>query len=434
MVPSTAAPTDQTAAEAGIGPVRLSNGDHAVFAAIAAERERQRRCIELIASENIVSPAVLEAQGSILTNKYAEGYPHRRYYGGCANVDVIEDLAIARLKQLFGSAHANVQAHSGSQANQTVFLALLAPGDTILGLDLKAGGHLTHGASVNLSGRWFNVVSYGVDPESHRIDMEQVADLARTHRPKLLIAGGSAYPRTLDFARFRQIADEVGALLMVDMAHFAGLVAGGVYPSPVPFADVVTSTTHKTLRGPRGGFVLTNDADLAKRINSATFPGLQGGPLMHVIAAKAVAFGEALQPSFRTYARAVVENCRVLAQALADGGLSITSGGTDCHLAVVDLRPVGVTGNVAEKALESVGITLNKNAVPNDPEKPMVTSGIRVGSAAGTSRGFGPGEYRQIATLILDTLHAVRRGTLDADRARIAGCVRTLTARFPLPY
>lgn len=434
MATSTAEPSNLPLAEGSVGSANLSDGDSPVFAAIADERDRQRICIELIASENFVSPAVLEAQGSILTNKYAEGYPHRRYYGGCANVDVVEDLAIERLNQLFGSTYANVQPHSGSQANQAVFLALLTPGDTILGLDLKAGGHLTHGAAVNLSGRWFNVVSYGVAPESHLIDMDQVAELARTHRPKLLIAGGSAYPRILDFARFRQIADEVGAILMVDMAHFAGLVAGDVYPSPIPFADVVTSTTHKTLRGPRGGFVLTNDAEVAKKINSATFPGLQGGPLMHVIAAKAVAFGEALDPSFKTYARRVVENCRVLAQTLTDGGLAITSGGTDCHLAVVDLRSLGVTGNIAERALESVGITLNKNAIPNDPEKPMVTSGIRVGSAAGTSRGFGAEEYRQIAALMLDTLHAVRGGTLEAERERIGGLVRGLVGRFPLPY
>lgn len=424
----------QSNTEGGIRCGSLTSADGAVFAAIAEERGRQLNSIELIASENFVSPAVLEAQGSILTNKYAEGYPHRRYYGGCANVDVVEDLAIERAKQLFGCAYANVQPHSGSQANQAVFLALLAPGDTILGLDLKAGGHLTHGASVNISGRWFNAVSYGVHPDSHVIDMDKVAELARTHRPKLLIAGGSAYPRTLDFARFRQIADDVGAILMVDMAHFAGLVAGDAYPSPIPFADVVTSTTHKTLRGPRGGFVLTNDAEVARKINSATFPGLQGGPLMHVIAAKAVAFGEALQLDFKTYARRVVENCQTLAQTLSDGGLAITSGGTDCHLAVVDLRPLGVTGNVAETALESIGITLNKNAIPNDPEKPMVTSGVRVGSAAGTSRGFGPGEYRQIGNLMLDTLRSVRADTLDADRARIGGQVRELVSRFPLPY
>ncbi|HET6537432.1 MAG TPA: serine hydroxymethyltransferase [Sphingopyxis sp.] len=419
---------------AGVSAAELSIADNAVAAAIVSETIRQRESIELIASENFVSQAVLDAQGSVLTNKYAEGYPHRRYYGGCANADVVEDLAIERLNRLFGSTYANVQPHSGSQANQSVFLALLNPGDTILGLDLKAGGHLTHGAAVNMSGRWFNVVSYGVDPETHLIDMDQVAALACQHRPRLMIAGGSAYPRVMDFARFRQIADDVGAILLVDMAHFAGLVAGGVYPSPIPFADVVTSTTHKTLRGPRGGFVLTNDAEIAKKINSAVFPGLQGGPLMHVIAAKAVAFGEALAPSFQTYTRAVVENCQALAQALADGGLKITSGGTDCHLAVVDLRPIGVTGNIAEKALESVGITLNKNAIPNDPEKPMVTSGIRVGSAAGTSRGFGVDEYRQIAAFMLDTLEAIRSGTLDARRPEINGRVRQLVARFPLPY
>lgn len=434
MEASVAPRAGQTIANAGVSGASLITADDVVALAIANEIIRQRESIELIASENFVSQAVLDAQGSVLTNKYAEGYPHRRYYGGCANADVVEDLAIARLNQLFGSTYANVQPHSGSQANQAVFLALLAPGDTILGLDLKAGGHLTHGAAVNMSGRWFNVVSYGVDAETHLIDMDQVAQLARQHRPKLLIAGGSAYPRVMDFTRFREIADEVGAILLVDMAHFAGLVAGGGYPSPIPFAHVVTSTTHKTLRGPRGGFVLTNDAEIAKKVNSATFPGLQGGPLMHVIAAKAVAFGEALQPSFKAYTRAVVENCRALAQALSDGGLKITSGGTDCHLAVIDLRPFGVTGNVAEKALESVGITLNKNAIPNDPEKPMVTSGVRVGSAAGTSRGFGVGEYREIAGLILTTLNAVRDGTLDGDRQSINDRVRQLVARFPLPY
>ena len=431
---SVATQAVQTHASAGVSAAGLAVADDAIARAVASEKIRQRESIELIASENFVSQAVLDAQGSVLTNKYAEGYPHRRYYGGCAHVDEVEDLAIARVNQLFGSAYANVQAHSGSQANQSAFLALLNPGDTILGLDLKAGGHLTHGASVNMSGRWFNVVSYGVDPDSHLIDMDQVARLARRHRPRLLIAGGSAYPRMMDFARFREIADAVGAILLVDMAHFAGLVAGGVYPSPVPFADVVTSTTHKTLRGPRGGFVLTNDPHIAKKINSATFPGLQGGPLMHVIAAKAVAFGEALQPCFRTYARSVVENCQALAQALADGGLTITTGGTDCHLAVVDLRPFGVTGHIAEKALESVGVTLNKNAIPNDPEKPMVTSGIRVGSAAGTSRGFGADDYREIATLVLDTLAAVRGGTLDVRRPQINARVRRLVGRFPLPY
>ena len=403
MATSTTAPLNSPLSEGSVGSASLSGGDSAVFAAIADERDRQRNCIELIASENFVSPAVLEAQGSILTNKYAEGYPHRRYYGGCANVDVVEDLAIERLNQLFGSTYANVQPHSGSQANQAVFLALLTPGDTILGLDLKAGGHLAHGAAVNLSGRWFSVVSYGMDPESHLIDMDQVAELARTHRPKLLIAGGSAYPRTLDFARFRRIADDTGAVLIVDMAHLAGLVAGDAYPSPIPFADVVTSTTHEKLREPRGGF--------AKKSNSATFPGLQSGRLMHVIAAKAVAFGETLHPSSRTCSRAVVGYCRVLAQALTDSGLAMTTGGMESHLAVVDLRPLGVTGNIAEKALESVGITLNKNAIPNDAEKPMVTSGIRVGSAAGTSSGFGVDEYRQITAPMLDTPRALRGGT-----------------------
>ena len=434
MSVSIAPLTAASSSNAGINATALTSADTAIAVAIANEKARQRQSIELIASENFVSQAVLDAQGSVLTNKYAEGYAHRRYYGGCVNVDVIEDLAVERVNQLFGSAYANVQPHSGSQANQSVFLALLNPGDTILALDLKAGGHLTHGAPVNMSGRWFNVVSYGVDPETHRIDMDEVARLARQYRPRLLIAGGSAYPRVMDFARFRQIADDVGAILLVDMAHFAGLVAGGRYPNPVPHAHVVTSTTHKTLRGPRGGFVLTNDPEIARKINSATFPGLQGGPLMHVIAAKAVAFGEALQPGFRTYAKAVVENCQVLADTLIAGGLKITSGGTDCHLAVVDLRPLGVTGNVAEKALESVGITLNKNAIPNDPEKPMVTSGIRVGSAAGTSRGFGPSEYREIAKLLLDTLGAVGDGTLDRHRPALIRSVTGLAARFPLPY
>lgn len=427
-------PLNTLAAEGSLTTIDSSKRDVAIFSAISSEEERQRNSIELIASENFVSPAVLEAQGSILTNKYAEGYPHRRYYGGCANADIVEDLAIARLNQLFGSSYANVQPHSGSQANQAVLLALLTPGDTILGLDLKAGGHLTHGAAVNLSGRWFNIISYGVDAQSHRINMDEVAELAQKHRPKLLIAGGSAYPRTLDFARFRQIADDIGAILMVDMAHFAGLVAGGAYPNPVPHAHIVTSTTHKTLRGPRGGFILSNDASIAKKINSAVFPGLQGGPLMHVIAAKAIAFGEALDPSFKIYSQRVVENARMLAQTLIKGGLAITTGGTDCHLAVVDLRPLGVTGNIAEQALESVGITLNKNAIPNDPEKPMITSGIRVGSAAGTSRGFGMAEYKIIGELILDTLNAVRNDTLDLQREPIRERVHNLLSRFPLPY
>ncbi|WP_353736821.1 serine hydroxymethyltransferase [Aquamicrobium sp.] len=408
MATPTAEPLHQPLAEGSVGNIGLSGGDRPVLAAIVDERDRQRNCIELIASKNFVSPAVLEARGSILTNKYAEGYPQRRYYGGCVNGDVTEDLAIERLNQLFGSTYTNVRPHSGSQA---AILALLTPGNTILsvGLDLKAGGHLAHRAAVNLSGRWFSVVSYGMDPESHLIDMDQVAELARTHRPKLLIAGGSAYPRTLDFARFRQIADDTGAVLIVDMAHLAGLVAGDAYPSPIPFADVVTSTTHEKLREPRGGF--------AKKSNSATFPGLQSGRLMHVIAAKAVAFGETLHPSSRTCSRAVVGYCRVLAQALTDSGLAMTTGGMESHLALVDLRPLGVTGNIAEKALEPVGITLIKNAMPNDPEKPMVTSGIRVGSAAGTSSGFGVDEYRQIAAPMLDTPRALRGGTARS-RAR----------------
>lgn len=419
----------------GVNSRRLSEVDDLVAKAIGNERLRQRNSIELIASENFVSAAVLEVQGSVLTNKYAEGYPGRRYYGGCANVDTVEFLAIERANALFGSSFANVQPHSGSQANQAVYLALLSPGDKILGLGLKAGGHLTHGAPINMSGRWFEAIGYGVRADDHRIDMDEVEALARAHRPKLIIAGGSAYSRILDFAGFRRIADSVGAILMVDMAHFAGLVAGGVYPSPIPFADVVTSTTHKTLRGPRGGLILTNNQDIAKRINSAIFPGLQGGPLMHVIAAKAVAFGEALQPSFGSYARAIIENARTLSDRLSSGGVHIVSGGTDCHLAVADLRPLGVTGNVAEKALESVGITLNKNAVPNDPEKPTITSGIRVGSAAGTSRGFGRAEFDQIGGLILEVLDAVRStkvaSTVEGDIRRRVAC---LAARFPLPY
>ena len=427
---ATASLIDET-----ISAVPLSLADSLIANAVLAERDRQRTSIELIASENFVSRAVLEAQGSVLTNKYAEGYPNRRYYGGCVNVDVVEEAAISRVKALFGSAYANVQPHSGSQANQAVFLALLSPGDTILGLDLKAGGHLTHGAAINISGRWFNAVSYGVQADSHLIDMDEVEELAMLHRPRLIIAGGSAYPRVLDFARFRRIADKVGAIFLVDMAHFAGLVAGGAYPSPIPHADVVTSTTHKTLRGPRGGFVLTNDAEIAKKINSAIFPGLQGGPLMHVIAAKAIAFGEALQPSFKSYAANVVTNAQALSDRLVQGGLLIVSGGTDCHLAVVDLRPLGLTGNVAEKALEAVGITLNKNAIPNDPEKPTVTSGIRVGSAAGTSRGFGVDEYREIGDMILELLGAVRTsGAVEETSRLVRRRVQHLCERFPLPY
>ena len=421
----------------GISAIPLSYADVDVAAAIEAEVCRQRQSIELIASENFVSRAVLDAQGSVLTNKYAEGYPGRRYYGGCVNVDAIETLAIERAKLLFGSGHANVQAHSGSQANQAVFLALLSLGDKIMGLDLRAGGHLTHGATVNISGRWFNSISYGVHPQHHFIDMHAVEELALRHRPKLIVAGGSAYSRIIDFAAFRRIADLIGAFLMVDMAHFAGLVAGGAYPSPVPHAHVVTSTTHKTLRGPRGGLILTNYADIAEKINSAIFPGLQGGPLMHVIAAKAVALEEALQPSFGIYAHAVVRNARALTDRLAKGGLPIISGGTDSHLAVVDLRPLKITGDIAEKALESVGITLNKNVIPDDPEKPTVTSGVRVGSAAGTSRGFGETEFGEVGDLVLRALQNLRTGpSSSSDRftQAIRERVAKLAARFPLPY
>ena len=412
----------------------LRDADPAIHEAVKAEIGRQSDSIELIASENFVSQAVLDAQGSVFTNKYAEGYPNRRYYGGCVHADSVEDLAIERLKQIYGAAFANVQPHSGSQANQSVLLALLKPGDTILGLDLKAGGHLTHGSSVNLSGRWFNAVSYGVNPETHLIDMDEVEAAAKEHQPKLIIAGGSAYPRLLDFPRFRAIAASVGAIFMVDMAHFAGLVAGGAIPSPMPHADIVTSTTHKTLRGPRGGIVLTNNPEYAKKINSAVFPGLQGGPLVHVIAAKAVSFKEALDPSFRVYAKKVIENSQALAQTLAEGGLKITTNGTDTHLSVVDLRPMGVTGNVAEEALESVNITVNKNSIPNDPEKPMITSGIRIGTAACTSRGFGVAEFQEVGRLILETLEAVRDGNFDAKREGIAEHASALISRFPLPY
>ncbi len=411
----------------------LSQADRAVFEGIQAELGRQRDKLELIASENIVSRAVLEAQGSVLTNKYAEGYPGRRYYGGCEHVDVTEQLAIDRAKALFGAEFANVQPHSGAQANMTVLFALLQPGDTILGLSLPHGGHLTHGAAPTVSGRWFKAVSYGVDERTHLIDFDQVEALAREHRPKLIIAGGSAYPRIIDFARFRATADAVGAWLMVDMAHFAGLVVGGAHPSPLPHAHVVTSTTHKTLRGPRGGLVLTNDADIAKKINSAVFPGIQGGPLEHVIAAKAVAFGEALKPEFRTYAETVVANARVLAAGLVRRGCAIVSGGTDTHLMLVDLRPKGLTGKAAEHALDRASITCNKNGIPFDPEKPAVTSGIRLGTPALTTRGFGPAEFEIVADLIGDVLDALARGeedgpSYDAVRAGVAA----LCARFPI--
>jgi glycine hydroxymethyltransferase len=413
----------------------LQETDPELAAAIGAELHRQQDGIELIASENIVSAAVLEAQGSVLTNKYAEGYPGRRYYGGCVDVDVAENLAIDRARRLFDCAFANVQPHSGAQANQAVFLALLQPGDTVLGMSLAAGGHLTHGAAPNLSGKWFRAVQYGVRRDDGRIDYEQLEALARSERPKLIIAGGSAYPRTIDFARIRRVADEVGAYFMVDMAHFAGLVAAGLFPSPLPHAHVVTTTTHKTLRGPRGGMVLSNDPEIGKKINSAVFPGLQGGPLMHVIAAKAVAFAEALRPEFRTYQQAVLDNARTLAATLAEQGLAIVTGGTDCHLALVDLRPKHVTGKAADASLERAHITVNKNAIPFDPEKPTITSGIRVGSPAATTRGFGTAEFREVGLMITEVLDGLARsndGSNDAAERAVAARVRALCARFPI--
>jgi glycine hydroxymethyltransferase len=412
----------------------LADRDPDLFRAIRGELKRQQDQIELIASENIVSRAVLEAQGTVLTNKYAEGYPGRRYYGGCEQVDIVEQLAIDRAKALFGCSYINVQPHSGSQANQAVFMSLLSPGDTILGMSLAAGGHLTHGAAPNMSGKWFKAVQYGVRREDQLIDFDEVERLAREHKPKLIIAGGSAYPRIIDFKRFRAIADSVGAKLMVDMAHFAGLVAGGAHPSPVPIADVVTTTTHKTLRGPRGGMILSNDEELGKKINSAIFPGLQGGPLMHVIAGKAVAFGEALKPEFKVYASAVRDNAKVLASELKAQGLDIVSGGTDTHLMLVDLRPKRLTGKIAEASLERAGVTCNKNAIPFDPEKPMITSGVRVGTPAGTTRGFGPDEWRQIGQLIGETLDGLAAS--NEDNARIERAVRekvtALCRSFPI--
>jgi glycine hydroxymethyltransferase len=413
----------------------LAAVDPEIARAVELELGRQRDEIELIASENIVSQAVLEAQGSIMTNKYAEGYPGRRYYGGCQFVDIAEQLAIDRVKQLFGCGFANVQANSGSQANQAVFLALLQPGDTFMGLDLAAGGHLTHGSPVNMSGRWFKPESYGVDPVTCLIDMDEVERRAKLVRPKLIIAGGSAYSRFWDFARFRAIADMVGAIFMVDMAHFAGLVAGGVHPSPFPHAHVVTSTTHKTLRGPRGGLILSDDADIAKKINSAIFPGLQGGPLMHVIAAKAVAFGEALKPEFKAYARQVVGNAKALANSVVKGGLAVVSGQTDNHLMLVDLRPKKLTGKAAEAALGRAHITVNKNGIPFDPEKPMVTSGIRIGTPAATSRGFGVEEFTMVGALIVETLDGLAAHG-DEGNAAVEAAVRqktaALTKRFPI--
>ena len=413
----------------------LADSDPEVARAIGDELRRQRDKIELIASENIVSKAVLEAQGSVLTNKYAEGYPGRRYYGGCEYVDVAEELAVERACRLFNCSFANVQPHSGAQANQAVFFALMQPGDTFMGLDLAAGGHLTHGSPANQSGKWFKPISYTVRRQDQRIDMDEVEALARQHRPKIIIAGGSAYSRVIDFARFRAIADSVGAYFMVDMAHFAGLVAGGVHPSPLDHAHVVTTTTHKTLRGPRGGMILSRDADLGKRINSAVFPGLQGGPLMHVIAAKAVAFGEALRPEFKLYAKAVVENAKVLAETLKNDGLDIVSGGTDTHLMLVDLRPKKATGRPTEKALDRAAITTNKNSVPFDTEKPAITSGIRLGTPAGTTRGFGPAEFREIAKLIVEVVDAVSKNGEAGDptvEAGVAARVSELCKRFPI--
>jgi glycine hydroxymethyltransferase len=413
----------------------LAETDPALADALAAELHRQQDGIELIASENIVSAAVLEAQGSVLTNKYAEGYPGRRYYGGCVHVDVVEQLAIDRAKQLFGAGFANVQPHSGAQANQAVFLATISPGDTILGMSLAAGGHLTHGAAPNLSGRWFRAVQYGVRRDDGLLDHDELEAKARAERPKLIIAGGSAYPRVIDFARIRAVADEVGALFLVDMAHFAGLVAAGQFPSPVPHAHVVTTTTHKTLRGPRGGMILTNDAELAKKINSAVFPGLQGGPLMHVIAGKAAAFGEALRPEFRAYQEAVVANARTLAATLAGQGLAIVTGGTDCHLLLVDLRPKRATGKTAEATLERARITANKNAIPFDPEKPAITSGIRLGTPAATTRGFGTAEFRDVGLMIDEVLEGLARsndGSNDAVERAVGERVRALCARFPI--
>ncbi len=414
----------------------LADSDPEIARAIQDELGRQQHEIELIASENIVSRAVLEAQGSIMTNKYAEGYPGKRYYGGCQFVDVAETLAIERAKQLFGASFANVQPNSGSQMNQAVFLALLQPGDTFMGLDLNSGGHLTHGSPVNMSGKWFNVVSYGVRRDDHLLDMDEVERLAHEHKPKLILAGGTAYSRIWDWKRFREIADSIGAYLMVDMAHIAGLVAGGVHPSPVPHAHVCTTTTHKSLRGPRGGMILTNDEDIAKKINSAVFPGLQGGPLMHVIAAKAVAFKEALQPEFKAYARQVVDNARALSETLKSHGLDVVSGGTDNHLMLVDLRPKNATGKKAEQGLCRAFITCNKNGIPFDPEKPFVTSGIRLGTPAGTTRGFGIAEFQEIGALIVEVLDGLREANSEegnaAVEAAVGAKVKALTARFPI--
>ena len=413
----------------------LESKDPELYGSIKNELERQQTQIELIASENIVSKAVMEAQGSVMTNKYAEGYPGRRYYGGCEFVDVAEDLARNRAKELFGCAFANVQPNSGSQANQGVMQALLQPGDTVLGMSLAAGGHLTHGAAPNQSGKWFNAIQYGVKKEDATIDYDEVEALAKEHKPKMIIAGASAYPRTIDFKRFREIADMVGAYLFVDMAHYAGLVAAGLYPSPFPHAHVATTTTHKTLRGPRGGMILSDDIELGKKINSAIFPGIQGGPLMHVIAAKAVAFGEALQPEFKAYAKAVVDGAKMLSETLKSGGLDIVSDGTDCHLLLVDLRPKGLTGNIAEESMERAGMTCNKNSVPFDPEKPMVTSGVRLGTPAATTRGFGIAEWKQVGEMIVEVLDGLAANGPENNQeveASVRARVEELCARFPI--
>jgi len=412
----------------------LEQADPQVFTALEGELSRQQNQIELIASENIASTAVIQALGTVFTNKYAEGYPGKRYYGGCEYNDVVETLAIERAKELFGAAFANVQPHSGAQANGAVFLALLQPGDTILGMSLASGGHLTHGAAPAQSGKWFNAVQYGVTQDTNLIDYDEVERLAKDNQPKLIIAGGSAYPRQIDFARFRKIADSVGAFLMVDMAHFAGLVAAGTYPSPIPHADIVTTTTHKTLRGPRGGMILTNSEELAKKINSAVFPGLQGGPLMHCVAAKAVAFKEALDPSFKVYGQRVIDNAIALGEVLVERGLAITTGGTDSHLVVVDLRPKGLTGKDAEESLERAGLTCNKNAIPFDPEKPFITSGVRLGTPAGTTRGFGVEEFRKIGHLIADVLDGLATNNEDNHEIeeKTVKIVRELCKEFPI--
>ena len=418
----------------GFFSASLAESDPALAAAIGDELVRQQDQIEMIASENIVSTAVMEAQGSVLTNKYAEGYSGRRYYGGCEHIDVVETLAIERAKELFGAAFVNVQPHSGAQANQAVFLSMLKPGDTILGMSLAAGGHLTHGAAPNLSGKWFNAEQYGVDEDTAQIDFDALLEQAKACKPKMILAGGSAYPRTLDFAAFRKVADEVGAYLMVDMAHISGLVAAGLHPNPVPHAHIVTSTTHKTLRAGRGGIILTNDEALGKKINSAVFPGLQGGPLMHAIAGKAAGFGEALRPEFRRYTEQVIRNAQVLSEGLISRGLDIVSGGTDTHLVLVDLRPKGLTGNISEVSLENAGITCNKNGVPFDPQPPMVTSGVRLGAPAGTTRGFGEAEFTQIAELIGDVLDGLAKNSEDNQvvEKKVREDVRELCRAFPI--